>query len=40
MTSLEIYFYIALPAGIVTAAWIAVRINEHNDRNHRIHPGD
>ncbi len=40
MTAMEIFFYIALPASIVTAAWIAVRVNERNDKNHRIHPGE
>jgi hypothetical protein len=29
-----------LPVTIVTAGWIAVRINERNDKNHRIHPGE
>ncbi|SOC94002.1 hypothetical protein [Agrobacterium tumefaciens] len=40
MTGMEIFFYIALPVSIVAAGWIAVRLNERNDRKHGLHPGE
>ncbi|WP_284758501.1 hypothetical protein [Agrobacterium sp. fls2-241-TYG-188a] len=40
MTGMEIFFYVALPVSIVTAGWIAVRLNERSDKKTRLHPGE
>lgn len=37
MTTLEIVYYVVLPAAFVLVGWIAVRINE---RDNRTHPGE
>ncbi|NTE86188.1 hypothetical protein [Agrobacterium rubi] len=40
MTGMEIFFYLALPVSIVTAGWIAVRLNEWNDKKTQLHPSE
>lgn len=39
MTGMEIFFYLVLPASIVLAGWIAVRLNERAGKHH-LHPGE
>ncbi len=40
MTGMELFFYVALPVSIVTAVWVAVRLNERNAKKTRLHPGE
>lgn len=35
MTTLELFFYIVLPATLVAAGWLAVVLNERQDHRHR-----
>lgn len=37
MTTMEFVYYVVLPFAFVLVGWIAVRINE---RNNRTHPGE
>ena len=39
-TGMELFFYVALPVSIVTAGWVAVRLNERNDKKTQLHPGE
>jgi ABC-type uncharacterized transport system permease subunit len=39
MTGMEIFFHLVLPASIVLAGWIAVRLNERAGKRN-LHPGE
>ena len=38
MTTLQLFFFVILPIAIVGVGYVAVLLNERNDR--RVHPGE